>query len=157
MDFSYKLMEELTIRKATHKDIDALVGLLEELFSIEKDYQIDAARQRTGLEMLLHEQRSFILVAVDKNKVVGMVSVQMVISTAEGGLSAWIEDMIITSSCRRKGAGKKLLTYALKAAEEAGALRAQLLTDKNNQAALAYYEKLGWQATSMIAKKMKLK
>jgi len=149
-------MEPIQLRKATAQDVETLVCLLHELFSIEKDFQIDAAKQRKGLEMLLLQQKASIFVAVCDNKVIGMVSMQMVISTAEGGLSAWIEDMIITESYRRKGIGKKLLAFALQAAAEQGALRALLLTDKNNSQALAYYDNLGWHATSMIAKKMML-
>jgi ribosomal protein S18 acetylase RimI-like enzyme len=35
-------------------------------------------------------------------------------------------------------------------AEEQGATRLQLLADKNNPLALAFYERIGWQTTALI-------
>jgi ribosomal protein S18 acetylase RimI-like enzyme len=37
-----------------------------------------------------------------------------------------------------------------------GATRAQLLADLDNQPALDYYEHLGWQETSLIARRLSL-
>jgi hypothetical protein len=44
------------IRKAELEDIQALVGLLQELFSIEKDFTPDAAKQRKGLQLMFAKQ-----------------------------------------------------------------------------------------------------
>jgi hypothetical protein len=47
---------EVQIRKAEPEDIQALAGLLQELFSIEKDFTPDAAKQRKGLRLLFAKQ-----------------------------------------------------------------------------------------------------
>ena len=100
----------LTLRSATAVDVDALVGLLGVLFEIEADFQPDAGRQRAGLALLLAAPaRSTVLVAERAGAVVGMVTAQLVVSTAEGGPSAWVEDMVVLASERRRGRSEPLL------------------------------------------------
>src|SRR5512147_48290 len=84
------------IRSATPADLDALVRLLGVLFSIEADFRPDPERQRRGLQRMLEDPaRRLVLVAEVDGAVVGMVTVQLVVSTAEGGDSGLVEDMVI--------------------------------------------------------------
>jgi ribosomal protein S18 acetylase RimI-like enzyme len=46
--------------------------------------------------------------------------------------------------------GAKLLAGAVNWAECRGLKRLQLLADKNNQAALSFYEKQGWESTQLV-------
>ena len=85
---------------------------------------------------------------------VGMVSAQLVISTAQGAPSAWVEDMIILEKYRGQGLGKALLNEALAWAKQKGASRAQLLVDVENEPALGYYKHLGWETTQLQARKI---
>jgi hypothetical protein len=87
----------ININNATLDDISALVELLADLFSIEVDFQSDHSKQIQGLRMLiLSPETGIIKVARDANGLaIGMVSAQLVISTAQGTHSAWLEDMII--------------------------------------------------------------
>jgi GNAT superfamily N-acetyltransferase len=138
---------------ATWADIPALIGLLEILFSIEQDFRPDADKQRRGLEMLLaRPENGAILVARHSQKgVVGMVSAQLVISTASGAPSAWIEDVVIFPEFRAGGLGRRLLDAARDWAVAQGARRLQLLADADNAPALAFYEHLAWQPTRLFA------
>lgn len=43
---------DVILRKASVSDIDSLVGLLEELFSIEEDFVFDEQKQRKGLLLM---------------------------------------------------------------------------------------------------------
>jgi GNAT superfamily N-acetyltransferase len=141
----------LAIRDATPGDLDALVGLLGVLFSIEADFRPDARRQGDGLSLLLGDPgRAAVLVAERDGAVVGMVTAQLVVSTAEGGLSAWVEDMVVHASERRRGTGRALLTAVGAWAEERGARRLQLLADRENAPALAFYDRLGWSGTQLV-------
>ena len=83
-----------------------------------------------------------------------MVTAQLVISTAQGAASAWIEDMVIHSSYRSRGIGKKLLQRTLDWAKENGATRAQLLVDVENREALCFYEHLNWESTQLQARRV---
>ncbi len=145
------MSDVLTIRSATEADLDQLVRLLGVLFSIEADFRPDAERQRRGLALLLGApSRAVVLVAERGSAVVGMVTAQLVVSTAEGGPSALVEDMVIDEQERRRGIGKILLGAAEAWAARHGANRLQLLADRENGRALRFYERLGWRLTQLV-------
>ncbi len=77
-------MELSVIRPADAGDIETMIGLLQQLFLIEEDFTFDADRQRRGLELLLENDRSAIMVCEQAGQVIGMASGQLVVSTAEG-------------------------------------------------------------------------
>ncbi len=142
---------KIEIREAVRSDIDALVQLLKILFSMEEDFSFDETLQRRGLEMFLtHQKDRCIMVAESEGNVIGMCSVQLLVSTAEGGLSGWVEDMVVSPSYHGKGVGQKLLVSIEKWAAERGATRLQLLADRNNQPALRFYDKMNWAGTQLI-------
>jgi ribosomal protein S18 acetylase RimI-like enzyme len=141
----------MTIRTAELTDIDTLVLLLAELFQIEADFQIDASKQRAGLELLLNSQTAWVFVAQADDKVVGMCSLQQLISTAEGAKVGLIEDLIVNADYRGQGIGQQLLRYVENWAKEQGLKRLQLLADKNNQSALDFYVRQDWKTTQLIA------
>lgn len=147
---------QINIADATEADIPAMISLLNILFSIEQDFQPDAARQEAGLKLILaNPQQAVIKVARNQaGEVIGMVSSQLVISTAQGALSAWIEDMVIAEAYRKHGVGRQLLTSALDWAKQKGATRAQLLVDIDNLPALGYYDHLGWQSSSLNMRRL---
>lgn len=148
-----------TLAPARLQDIPQLVALLDVLFGIEQDFHADPEKQRRGLQQLLASpERGVVMTARDDtDQVVGMVSAQLVISTAEGAYSAWIEDMVIAEAWRAQGVGRRLLEAALDWARQQGATRAQLLVDLDNAPALGYYYHLGWQATRLNARRISLK
>ncbi len=125
--------------------------LLGELFSIEADFHPDAARQRRGLALLLEDRgRRAVLVAERGGRVVGMVTGQVVISTAEGAPSVWVEDMVVRADERRSGVGRRLLSALEAWAATRGATRLQLLADRENSPALRFYEAAGWRPTRLV-------
>jgi GNAT superfamily N-acetyltransferase len=149
-------MENVSYGAASQPDIADLVRLLTVLFSIEADFQPDITKQKIGLVLLIENpQTATIQVAKDASgKVVGMVSAQLVISTAQGAKSAWVEDMVIESAYRGQGIGKQLLQNALDWAKNKGARRAQLLVDIENTEALGYYRHLNWESTQLQARRI---
>jgi len=149
-------MEHITYNEAIETDITDLVSLLSVLFSIEKDFHPDLTKQQKGLELLI-KNNATTTIQVARNaagKVIGMVTAQLVISTAQGAASAWIEDMVVDSSYRGLGIGKQLLEQTLAWAKNKGATRAQLLVDIANTDALGYYEHLKWESTQLQARRV---
>ena len=53
----------IAIRPAEFEDIEALIALLNQLFSIEHDFLFDEDKQRKGLELMLTSDGRCILVA----------------------------------------------------------------------------------------------
>lgn len=149
-------MNNFKIDEAKLEDVPALVGLLSELFNIEADFKPDTGKQVKGLQLLMNAtDRSVIKVARDtNNSVVGMVTAQLVISTAQGAPSAWIEDMVVSSSFRGGGVGRALLQAAQDWAKAKGATRMQLLVDTENLPAVGYYHHLGWESTQLQARRL---
>ena len=149
-------MEKITFKEATESDIDDLVSLLSDLFTIEKDFNPDLSRQKAGLNLLV-KNHATATIQVAKNasdQVIGMVTAQLVISTAQGAASAWIEDMVVNINYRGQGIGKQLLQRTLDWAKRHGATRAQLLVDLENTEAFGYYEHLKWETTQLQARRV---
>jgi GNAT superfamily N-acetyltransferase len=150
-------MRVATITSANESDIPELIDLLGMLFSIEQDFTPDTDKQRRGLAALLASPTGHVAIARDVNaRAVGMATVQLVISTAEGAPSAWIEDVVVREDWRGKGLGRSLLDAVLAWARGQGAVRAQLLADLDNAPALAFYDRLDWQPTRLGARRLML-
>ncbi|MDK2857113.1 MAG: hypothetical protein PWQ29_837 [Verrucomicrobiota bacterium] len=139
------------IRPAGSDDLAAMTRLLQELFAIETEFEEDPEKQRCGLQMLLDSSQAGIWIAERRGRVVGMVAMQLMISTAEGGLSGLVEDLVVSSAYRRRGLGKALLDAAVQWAREQGATQIQLLADGHNVPAIIFYRKLDWKQTNRIA------
>lgn len=141
---------EVIIRPARLADLPRLTELLQLLFAIEADFCGDPGRQRRGLELLLASENACLLVAEAAGEVVGMASGQVLISTAEGGPALLVEDVLVRPQWRGRGIGRKLLAAWAAWAEKRGISRLQLLADRDNAPALAFYDQLGWQTTRLI-------
>jgi ribosomal protein S18 acetylase RimI-like enzyme len=143
---------EVEIRSAREEDLPTLVELLAVLFSIEADFRPDGERQGRGLRaMLVDDGRRAVLVAEAGGRVVGMVTGQLVVSTAEGNGSCWVEDLVVAEAWRGRGLGRRLLEAAEAWARVNGATRLQLVADRDNLPALACYRRLGWRSTRLVA------
>lgn len=142
---------EYTIRKAEPGDIEVLTGLLKILFAIETDFTFDEAKQGRGLQLMLKEpDKRCIMVAEAGRQVIGMCSAQLLVSSAEGGMAALIEDMVVTGEYRGRGIGKGLLSAVEDWAVRQGATRLELLADRINTPALAFYQAMKWHPTRLI-------
>lgn len=150
--------EPIYIAPATLQDIPQMVVLLADLFGIEQDFSANTDKQIAGLRLLLNTPAlARILVARNaEQQVIGMVSAQLVMSTAEGAWSAWVEDMVVVAAYRQQGIGKQLLASILDWARAQGATRAQLLVDLDNAPAIGYYQHLGWASSRMGMRRLML-
>ena len=139
------------INLATVSDTPALSALLSILFTQEAEFQPDTVAQQRGLNAILSDPAlGEILVARQNGQIVGMVNVLYSISTALGARVALLEDMVVAPAMRGSGLGSQLLAAAIKHAKQRGCLRITLLTDADNYAAQAFYQKQGFEKSSMI-------
>lgn len=149
--------EVVIVRPACTEDLDGLVCLLEMLFSIEEDFVIDSDKHRRGLDVMLNNRRGCIMAAEAANGiVVGMCSGQLTVSTAEGGPAVLIEDVIVHKEWRGRGIGALLLDSIMAWGWENEASRLQLLADRKNVPALAFYKHLGWETTQLTCLRKQL-
>jgi len=140
---------DVAIRKAQFDDLHVMARLLSQLFAIESDFQADFAKQYNGLKLLFDANNADILVAKHKNKVVGMITMQRMISTSEGSYVGWIEDLIIDEEYRKMGVGKSMMRTIMELAHKRGYARIQLAADKENAKALYFYQKRGFRKTNL--------
>ncbi len=146
---------EVTIRNATTADLGGMTSLLGELFMIESDFTPDVRRQRQGLASLMATKGATLLVAVEKKQIVGMCTLQPLISTAEGGTVGMVEDLVVSEKCRGRGIGGMLLDRIEEVAKSQQMSRLQLLTDLDNDQALEFYNKHQWERLNLIAMRRK--
>jgi GNAT superfamily N-acetyltransferase len=155
--------EAITIRRAAVGDVAGMGALLRELFAIEEDFTFDAARVEAGLRLLAEPgERHCVLVAENAcggegENLVGMVSAQLLVSTAEGGLKALIEDLVVAEAARAQGVGRALLAAIEQWAAGAGVRRCDLLMDRYNEAAARFYDRNGWRATRLVARQKRVR
>jgi ribosomal protein S18 acetylase RimI-like enzyme len=149
----------INIRTAKPEDVPQLVMLLKALFTIEADFDFNPDKQAQGLQLLINSNTACVFVAEssEDNKLRGMCSLQTLISTAEGGPVGLLEDLIVDADFRHQGIATKLLAEACMWAKQQGLTRLQLLADKNNAPALAFYDQQHWQSTQLVALKLMLK
>jgi GNAT superfamily N-acetyltransferase len=146
----------MMIRKAELHDIPEMVELLGELFSIEKDFRFDRDNHERGLRMMIENPDGrIIMTALDNGRIIGICSGQLSVSTVEGGWSLWIEDLIVTAGYRGKGIGSELIRSVAGWGKANGAVRLQLLADRDNLSALEFYKRGGWVTGNMICLRKK--
>ena len=143
--------------EARKEDLPELVALLGILFTQEHELSPDPHKQRRALEAILADpSRATIFVAREQGRVVATAALHYTTSTAEGGKSAWFEDLCVLPEMRGKGIGPALLGFVLDAAKRRGVLRVTLLTDGDNARAQALYRKLGFKPSSMLMMRLHL-
>ena len=142
----------LTIRSAQYDDLEAMVSLLQALFAIEEDFTPAPDRQRQGLKRFMDGcgKHRCIRVAESENQVIAMATIQILISTAEGGPVGLVEDVVVQEDCRGMGIGRRLMTALTSWSAERGLMRLQLLADRTNFSALDFYNKGGWLPTRLM-------
>ncbi|MDX8380628.1 MAG: GNAT family N-acetyltransferase [Ghiorsea sp.] len=147
------LSRDVVARDANTDDLPALIGLLAELFNLESDFLVNVRKQRQGLANMMELDGATVLVAITRNEIIGMCTLQPLISTAEGGTVGIVEDLIVTEKWRSKGVGSILLEKVEKRALQFGMSRLQVLMDKDNNTAKQFYLKSEWSTTQMVVRR----
>ncbi len=143
-------MHNVKISQASLDDIPHLCNLLHTLFSQEVEFISDRVLQESALKEMIDTSNARILKAELHGEIVGMVTLQYMISTALGGKVAILEDMIVQQKARGLTIGQRLLEEAICLAKRDGSRRITLLTDSGNTRAQRFYERGGFGKSSMI-------
>jgi GNAT superfamily N-acetyltransferase len=141
----------MKIEQATLQDIPALCHLLEQLFRQEVEFNPDQSAQQRGLQMIIENpQVGTILIARKEGLILGMVNLLYTVSTALGERVLLLEDMVVDEEQRAAGIGSRLLDAALAFSVQNGCRRITLLTDADNAAAHRFYQRHGFNISSMV-------
>lgn len=140
----------ITIEDAQEEDLGQMAELLSVLFTIEKDFKIDYKKQLSGITKLFHYEGAKLLVAKDETKVVGMLTMQRLISSAAGDYIGQLEDLVVKEEYRKMGIASRLINkMRFIALQEYGYKRIQLAADMDNTNALNFYARRGFTKTHL--------
>jgi len=139
----------IVIESAQEEDLPYMAKMLSILFAIEQDFEIDFDKQLSGITKLFAHEGTDLLVAKHEGSVVGMVTMQRLISSAAGDFIGQIEDLVVLEEYRKSGVGSRLINKMRFRAQEYGYKRIQLAADIGNDYALQFYTRRGFQRTNL--------
>jgi RimJ/RimL family protein N-acetyltransferase len=139
---------EVVVRPAREPDLDAIVELFAEVAAegrwIGSEAPLDRDRRRRRLAETLVSQDAVMLVAEAGGRIVGELGMELArYGVAELG-------MLVADGWRGRGVGSALLREGIAWARGAGAHKVALQVWPHNAAAIALYEKFGFQREGLL-------
>lgn len=139
----------MEIRKIKLEDLDSVFELLNELYENKIEYSKFAQKYKESLE----DSSFYGIVAIEENKVVGVLISRVINRLAKKKNILFIDDLIVNEKCRNTGIGKLLIqtatTYAI--SKDCGAL--ELTSMIQNINAHRFYENNGFEKRQYKFKK----
>ena len=140
----------VTVREATMADVDTLVEMLAAVAAegrwIGTEAPVDVERRRERMAEEVEGTDAIILVAEAGGEPVG----QLGLSLAAYGVGDL--GMLVAPAWRGRGAGTALLAEAIARARKAGAHKLALEVWPDNRAAIALYERFGFQREGYLTR-----
>lgn len=146
-----EMAEKIEFRLANLDDIDSIVKMLADdlLGSQRERYEQPLPESYVeAFQAIANDPNNELVVACIGAEKIGVLQITFTpYLTYQGGWRAMIEGVRTSSSHRGKGAGTKLIQWAINRAKERGCHVVQLTTDKKREEALHFYEQLGFTAS----------
>ena len=133
----------MTIEKVTEVT-DELVAAFERL--IPQLSSSNPPPTRAEINEMVASPAIVLLIARDpsrSNEIVGALT--LALFRIPTGLRAWIEDVIVDTSCRGQGIGEALCMAAIEHARAAGATTVDLTSRPSREAANRLYQRIGFE------------
>lgn len=137
-----------SIRPAVPADVPAILGLVHELATYEREPEAVEATESDFLAALFPQEQaptSFAHVAVVDGTVVGMALWYVTFSTWRGRSGIWLEDLFVAPEHRGSGLGKGLLATLAAVCAERGYGRLEWWVLKWNTPSIGFYDSIGGQ------------
>ena len=97
----------------------------------------------SSTQEFLADPRHRLVVALDKNVVVGFVSAVIYLHPDKPAPELWINEIGVAPTHQRQGIGTALMQAILDEAKRSGCTEAWVLTERDNAAAMAMYKSTG--------------
>jgi predicted N-acetyltransferase YhbS len=138
----------MKIRQATPQDIPRILDLYEQLTEEKQNITADTAKKVFAEIVALPDRE--LLVAEKDNIVVGTLFLEVVPNLSHNA-RPWgiLENMVVDSTYRRQGIGRKLIEYTLDRCREAGCYKIQLLSHKKRTEAHQFYRSMGFEDSAL--------
>jgi RimJ/RimL family protein N-acetyltransferase len=140
----------VTVRPAAADDVDALVAMLVEVAGegrwIGTEAPVDVERRRRRMAADVDAEDAVVLVAEAGGEPVGQLGLHLApYGVADLG-------MLVAAGWRGRGVGTALLAEAVRRARQAGAHKIALQVWPHNTAAIALYERFGFQREGYLGR-----
>ena len=140
----------VTVRPATLADVDAVVAMLAEVAGegrwIATEAPVDVGRRRRRMVEDIEREDAVVLVAEAGGQPVG----ELVLHLAGHGVADL--GMAVAAAWRGRGIGSALLAEGIDRARAAGAHKVTLQVWPHNSAAIALYERFGFQREGYLTR-----
>jgi GNAT superfamily N-acetyltransferase len=136
----------IEVREARRRDLAAIAMLLnqlKEVTTLHRPIEQDAVI-RSYEAMLRTPELYSNLLAVENDRVVGLVSIVLYRTFLHAGGTALINELVIAEDARGRGIGGKLIEAAISAARKQGMDEVEVGTEKDNAAARDFYGNAGF-------------
>jgi GNAT superfamily N-acetyltransferase len=136
----------MTIRPATPDDVPAILGLVRDLATYEREPDAVEATEDHVREALFPDAgapTTFAHVAEVDGDVVGMAVWYLTYSTWTGVNGIWLEDLFVQPGHRGSGLGRELLATLARTCVERGYRRLEWSVLDWNEPSIAFYRALG--------------
>jgi ribosomal protein S18 acetylase RimI-like enzyme len=131
--------------RARSADLDDIVRLIAEFRDWwGKDDPSDETIREVARRLLDDPQTEFLLAHDDAGRALGVCQLRYRLSVWTGAEDCWLEDLFVTEDARGGGHGRELVEAAFESARARGCRRIELDVNEQNEAALRFYESLGF-------------
>lgn len=137
------------IRKLELKDIEEVFGLLNELYENKIEYSIFIEKYKESLK----DDKFYGIVAIENNKVVGVLISRIINRLAKKKNILFIDDLIVNEKYRNTGVGKLLIQNAVDYAVSKNCESLELTSLISNTNAHRFYENNGFEKRQYKFKK----
>jgi len=148
---SKNMLNGITIDAATITDLLSIKPLLLELMDAMADTEgSDVEQSIENYRILLKEPAHHILVARDKDSILGLVSFIATRTIMHPRPSGLIDELIVARRSRGLGIGKQLILAAINECREIGCCEVEVSTEKSNAKARQFYKACGFEENAVF-------
>ena len=137
----------MQVRRATPDDRDRVFSLASDLAT---SFDVEERAFRASYRQVVTDDHALLIVVEDNNEVVGYCLGFDHVAFFANGRVAWVEEMMVSSSHRRKGAGRSLMA----AFERWSAARGAKLVALATRRAAEFYRAVGYEESATYFRKM---
>lgn len=147
--------EEINVRKATSKDIDGIISVLESTCLNEERWTRNGKRTKRMLHESLKDQCWTILIAEAESAIVGFIDCAFFPSLWEVEKQGLIVDLFVRDDYQGKGIGSRLLRALIEHADATNVCEVHVSTEQENERARKLYSKNGFKEEHILLERPK--
>jgi len=145
------MLNDITITPATEIDLPSIKPLLLELMDAmdnTEDFDVEQSFENCGI--LIRDPAHHMLVAKDKDTVVGFVNFTTRKTIMHPRPSGLIDELVVSRSYRGRGIGKQLILAAIQRCRELECCEVEVSTEKSNTKAREFYLRCGFEEDAVL-------